>query len=61
MKRINHYENYLIMTNTNSVSDNALVPVTMRYGNLTPRKDFPDIPEIEGERWFYGMYLLKDI
>lgn len=61
MKRIHHYENYLIMTNTNSMSDNALVPVTMKYGNLTIRDGFPDIPEIEGERWFYGMYLLKDI
>lgn len=50
------------MTNTKSVSDNALVPVTMRYGELTTRKDFPDIPELEeGDRWFYGMYLLKDI
>lgn len=61
-KRVYHYENYLIMTNTKSVSDNALVPVTMQYGHLTTRKDFPDIPELEeGDRWFYGMYLLKDI
>ena len=60
-KRVHHYENYLIMTNTNSVSDNALVPVTIKNGYLTPRKGFPSIPEIEGERWFYGMYLLKDI
>ena len=61
-KRVYHVENYLIMTNTKSVSDNALVPVTMRYGYLTPRDGFPDIPELEeGDRWFYGMYLLKDI
>lgn len=60
-KRVYHDENYLIMTNTSSVSDNALVPVTMKNGILTLRKGFPTIPEIEGERWFYGMYLLKDI
>jgi hypothetical protein len=60
--RVYHYENYLIMTNTNSVSDNALVPVTLQYGYLTTRNGFPDIPELEkGERWYYGMYLLKDI
>lgn len=61
-KRVCHYENYLIMSNTNSVSDNALVPVTMQYGYLTTRDGFPTIPEPEtGERWYYGMYLLKDI
>lgn len=50
------------MTNTNSVSDNALVPVTMEYGYLTTRDGFPRIPALEkGERWYYGMYLLKDI
>lgn len=60
--RVCHYETYLIMTNTNSVSDNALVPVTMRYGYLTARDGFPKIPDLEnGERWYYGMYLLKDI
>ena len=60
--RVYHYENYLIMTNTNSVSDNALVPVTMEYGYLTTRDGFPKIPTLEkGERWYYGMYLLKDI
>ena len=60
--RVCHYENYLIMTNTNSVSDNALVPVTMEYGYLTPRDGFPAIPDLEkGDRWYYGMYLLKDI
>lgn len=61
-KRVYHDENYLIMSNTNSVSDNALVPVTMKYGYLTTREGFPSIPELEdGQRWFYGMYLLKDI
>lgn len=50
------------MTNTNSVSDNALVPVTMQYGYLTIRDGFPKIPDLEeGERWYYGIYLLKDI
>nr|DAO67559.1 MAG TPA: hypothetical protein [Caudoviricetes sp.] len=49
------------MTNTNSVSDNALVPVTMQPGYLTARKD-AHIPALNnGERWYYGMYLLKDI
>ena len=61
-KRVYHNENSFIMTNTNSVSDNALVPVTMKYGYLTTRDDFPTIPELEkGERWYYGIYLLKDI
>lgn len=60
--RVYHYETYLIMTNMNSVSDNALVPVTMKYGYLTTRDGFPKIPELkQGERWYYGMYLLKDI
>lgn len=60
--RVYHYENYLIMSNTNSVSDNALVPVTMQYGYLTTRDGFPKIPDLqEGERWYYGIYLLKDI
>lgn len=60
--RLYHRENYLIMTNTNSVSDNALVPVIIKYDFLTTRDDFPKIPEPEeGERWYYGMYLLKDI
>lgn len=50
------------MTNTNSVRDNALVPVTMKPGYLTVRDDAPDIPALKnGERWYYGMYLLKDI
>lgn len=62
MIRVYHDENYLIMTNPESISDNALVPVTMKYGQLTMRNGFPDIPELEkGERWYYGMYLLKDI
>lgn len=60
--RVCHYESYLLMTNTNSVSDNALVPVTMQDGYLTTREGFPIIPDLEkGERWYYGMYLLKDI
>lgn len=60
--RTYHRENYLIMSNTNSVSDNALVAVTMKYGYLTIRDGFPKIPDLEeGERWYYGMYLLKDI
>lgn len=50
------------MTNTNSVSDNTLVPVTMQYGYLTTRDGVPTIPELEdGKRWYYGFYLLKDI
>ncbi len=61
-KRLYHYESYLLMTNTNTLSDNALVPVTMQPGYLTLRKDFPHIPKLDkGERWYYGMYLLKDI
>ena len=61
-KRVYHDENYLIMSNTNSVSDNVLVPVTMQYGYLTTRDGTPPIPDLEeGERWYYGMYLLKDI
>lgn len=60
--RVYHFENYLIMSNTISVSDNALVPVTLQYGYLTTREGFPTIPTLEnGERWYYGMYLLKDI
>ena len=60
--RVYHYENYLIMSNMNSVSDNALVPVTLEFGYLTTRDGFPEIPELEnGERWYYGIYLLKDI
>lgn len=62
-KRLYHKENYLLMTNTNNVNDNALVPVT-----ILPMSSFltvPEgvrIPEIKtGERWYYGMYLLKDI
>ena len=61
-KRVCHYENYLLMTNMNNANDNALVPVTMQPGYLTVRDGFPDIPELEnGERWYYGIYLLKDI
>ena len=45
--RVYHYENYLIMTNTNSVSDNALVPMTMQNGYLTTRNGFPKIPTLE--------------
>lgn len=60
--RVYHYENYLLMTNTNNVNDNALVPVTIQYGYLTMRDGFPDIPELtKGDWWYYGMYLLKDI
>ena len=59
--RVYHSESCLLMTNTNNVSDNSLVPVTMEYGYLTPR-DGVKVPEIKnGERWYYGMYLLKDI
>lgn len=61
-KRIYHNENCLIMTNTNSLSDNTILPVTIQYGYLTPRDGVPAIPELEdGQRWLYGMYLLKDI
>lgn len=50
------------MTNMNNLSDNALVPVTMQPGYLTLRKGYQRIPKLnEGERWYYGMYLLKDI
>jgi hypothetical protein len=60
--RVYHYESYLLVTNMNNVNDNALVPVTMEYGYLTPRDGSPRIPALEkGERWYYGMYLLKDI
>lgn len=60
--RVCHYENCLIMTNTNSVSDNHLVPVTMQNGFLTTCDGVPRIPDLEkGDRWYYGMYLLKDI
>lgn len=49
------------MTNTNDVNDNALVPVTIMFGFLTVREGVR-IPEINtGERWYYGLYLLKDI
>ena len=62
LNRVYHRENCLIMTNTNSVSDNTLVPVIMKQGYLTTRDGFPKIPELKkGERWYYGMYLLKDI
>lgn len=61
-KRIYHRENYLIMTNPNSISDNVVVPVSIKYGYITMRDGFPDIPELEkGDRWYHGMYLLKDI
>lgn len=61
-KRVYHNENCLIITNTNLVSDNALVPVTMKYGYLTTRDGVPTIPDLEdGQRWYYGFYLLKDI
>lgn len=61
-KRLYHNESYLLMTNMNKLSDNALVPVTMEPGYLTARDGVPDIPDIKnGERWYYGMYLLKDI
>lgn len=60
--RLYHYENSLIMSNTNNVTDNAIVPVTISSGYLTPREGYPDIPELtKGERWYYGIYLLKDI
>lgn len=60
-KRVNHYESYLLMTNMNNLNDNAIVPVTMEPGYLTARKDV-HIPELNnGERWYYGMYSLKDI
>ena len=60
-KRLYHYESYLLMTNMNNVSDNAIVPVTMEPGYLTARKDV-HIPKLnKGERWYYGLYLLKDI
>jgi hypothetical protein len=60
-KRVYHYENYLLMTNMNYLNDNAIVPVTMKPGYLTARENV-DIPELNnGERWYYGMYLLKDI
>lgn len=60
-KRLYHNENYLLMTNMNNVSDNAIVPVTIEPGYLTARKNV-DIPELNnGERWYYGLYLLKDI
>lgn len=60
-KRLYHKENYLLMTNTNNVNDNALVPVTITFGFLTVREGV-SIPEIKtGERWYYGLYLLKDI
>lgn len=50
------------MSNTNNVSDQAIVPVTIKYGSLTTREGYPEIPELEkGERWYYGIYLLKDI
>lgn len=49
------------MTNMNYLNDNAIVPVIMEPGYLTARRDV-HIPKLnEGERWYYGMYLLKDI
>lgn len=60
-KRVYHYESYLLMTNMNNVDDNAIVPVTMKPGYLTAR-DGVHIPKLNnGERWYYGIYLLKDI
>lgn len=60
-KRLYHYESYLLMTNMNNLNDNAIVPVTMEPGYLTAR-DGVDIPDLNnGERWYYGLYLLKDI
>lgn len=49
------------MTNTNNVSDNAIVPVTIRPGYLTARDGVHISALNNGERWYYGMYLLKDI
>ena len=64
-KRLYHKENYLLMTNTNNASDNALVPVTIvpgAMGSFLTVREGVRIPEIEtGERWYYGLYLLKDI
>lgn len=61
-KRLYHKESYLMMVNTKSLSDTVLVPVSMRYNMLTTREGVPTIPAVEeGERWYYGMYFLKDI
>lgn len=60
-KRLYHYESYLLMTNMDNVYDNALVPVTMKPGYLTARDGVRISNLNNGERWYYGLYLLKDI